>query len=253
MKPSDSTSSGLPVGREVPAQTDRGNLSAVDPGKGPQRLTVMNGLLRRLGVVRPKRHHAWLPAFAGACILLISLAPAACGSAGSAKSASPAYAGYVWQVVAISHDGLVTSIPARLQVALQFSWGGRFSADDSVNTYSGTYRATGGGFTSSALSATGVGYAGHDPAVLLAASAIRTFFDDGVHATVKLIADRLVVGVGSYTLTCQRRGFTPTPPSPVPLDSAPTTSVAAKALAWPAGGVACAAGAPWVEGWPGWL
>jgi hypothetical protein len=50
-----------------------------------------------------------------------------------------------------------------------------------------------------------VGYAGHDPAVLLAISAIGSF-GNGAHATVELTADRLVVGVGSYTLTCQRRG-----------------------------------------------
>jgi hypothetical protein len=56
-----------------------------------------------------------------------------------------------------------------------------------------------------ALSSTLVGYAGHDRAVLLAISAIGSF-GNGVHATVKLTADRLVVGVGSYTLTCRRRG-----------------------------------------------
>ncbi len=30
-------------------------------------------------------------------------------------------------------------------------------------------------------------------------------FGNGVHATVKLTGDRLVVGVSSYTLTCKRR------------------------------------------------
>ena len=40
--------------------------------------------------------------------------------------------------------------------------------------------------------------------MLLAISAIGSF-GHGVHATVTLTGDRLVVGVSSYTLTCQRR------------------------------------------------
>ena len=172
----------------------------------------MNGQFRRQGVW-PIRHRAWFLALIGACILLMSLALAACDSATSAESVSPGFTGYDWQVVAISHDGNVTSIPARLQVALRFSPGGQFGANDSVNFHSGTYRTTGDGFTTSALSSTLVGYAGHDPAVLLAISAIGSF-DSGVRATVKLTADRLVVGVGSYTLTCQRRGPQADVPAP---------------------------------------
>jgi hypothetical protein len=152
-------------------------------------------------------------ALASVCIFATSLALAACGSATSARSVSPGFTGYVWPVVAISHGGRVTSIPARLQVALQFSPGGQFGANDSVNFRSGAYRTTGDGLTTSALSSTGVGYAGHDPAVLLAISAIGSF-DNGVHATVKLTGDRLVVGVGSYTLTCQRRGPQADVPAP---------------------------------------
>jgi hypothetical protein len=164
----------------------------------------MNRLYRRQGELRPVRHRAWFLALAGACTLLVSLALAACGSATSAKSVSAGFTGSAWQVVTISHDGKVTSIPARLQVALRFSPGGQFGANDSVNFHSGTYRRTGDGFTTRALSSTGAGYAGHDRAVLLAISAIGSF-DSGVHATVQLTGDRLVVGVGSYTLTCQRR------------------------------------------------
>ena len=166
---------------------------------------VMNGLYRRQGGAWPVRHRAFLSALAGACTLLVSLALAACGSATSAKSVSAGVTGSAWQVVTISHDGKATSIPTRLQVAMRFSPGGQFGANDSVNFHSGTYRAAGDGFTTSALSSTGAGYAGHDPAVLLAISAIGSF-DNGVHATVQLTGDRLVVGVGSYTLTCQRRG-----------------------------------------------
>jgi hypothetical protein len=57
------------------------------------------------------------------------------------------------------------------------------------------------------------GYAGHDPAVLLAISAIRSF-DNGVHATAQVTGDRLVVGVGPYTLTCQRGGAEADVPAP---------------------------------------
>jgi hypothetical protein len=187
--------------------------AAVDPGEGPERLMVMNGLFRRQAEVRPMRRRPWFLALAGACMLLMSLALAACGPATSARSASPGFTGYVWQVVAISHGGEVTSIPARLQAVLRFSPGGQFGANDSVNFHSGTYRTTRDGFTTSALSSTLVGYAGHDPAVLLAISAIGSF-GDGVHATVKLTAGRLVVGVGSYTLTCQRRGPQADVPTP---------------------------------------
>jgi hypothetical protein len=174
---------------------------------------VMNGLYRRQGVVRPRRRRAWFLALAGACTLLMSLALAACGSATSANSVSAGFTGYDWQVVAISHDGKVTSIPARLQVAMRFSPGGQFGANDSVNFHSGTYRRTGDGFTTSALSSTGAGYAGHDRAALLAISAIGSL-DNGVHATVQLTGDQLVVGVSSYTLTCHRRGAQADVPAP---------------------------------------
>jgi heat shock protein HslJ len=150
-------------------------------------------------------HRARFLALVSAFIFLTSLALAACGSATSSRPVSPGFSGYNWQVVAIGHGGKVTSIPARLRVALQFSPGGQFGASDGVNLHGGTYRTTSDGFTTSALASTLIGYAGHDPAVLLAIRAIGSF-GDGVHATVKLTGDRLAVGVGSYTLTCQRRG-----------------------------------------------
>jgi hypothetical protein len=117
------------------------------------------------------------------------------------------------RLVAISHGGNVTRIPPRLQVDLRFSPGGQFGASDGVNFHGGTYRATGDGFTASALAGTLAGYAGHDPAVLLAISAIGSF-GDGARATAELTGDRLVVGVGCYTLTCQRRGPQADVPSP---------------------------------------
>ncbi len=145
-------------------------------------------------------------ALVGPCLVLVALLLVAC-NAKTPAGPSPGFTGYEWQVVTISHDATVRSIPAWLRVALKFSPDGRFGANDGVNIHSGAYRTTGDGFTVSGMRTTLVGYAGHDPAVLLAINAIGSF-NDGVHATVTLTGDRLVVGVGSYTLTCQRRGLT---------------------------------------------
>ena len=161
----------------------------------------------------PMGRRARFRALVGVGIVLASLALAACGSATSARPVSPGFTGYDWQVIAISHGRNVTSIPARMRVVLQFSPGGQFGANDSINFLSGTYRTTSDGFATSELASTLAGYAGHDPAVLLAISAIGSF-DNGVHATVRLTADRLVVSVGSYTLTCQRRGPQANVPTP---------------------------------------
>jgi len=161
----------------------------------------------------PMAHRAGFLALAGACIVLASLALAACGSAMSATPVSPRFTGYDWQVVAISHGGQVTNIPARIQVVLQFTPGGQFGANDGINFHSGTYRTTSDGFTTGDLASTLAGYAGHDPAVLLAMSAIGSI-DNGAHATVKPAGDRLVVGVGSCMLTCQRGGLRTDAPAP---------------------------------------
>jgi heat shock protein HslJ len=153
-------------------------------------------------------------ALAGACFSLASLASlplAACGPATpprpttSASSAPAGFAGYRWLVVSITHEGKVTSIPARLNVDLRFSPIGRFLADDSINSHSGTFRVTPGGFTTSDVASTAVGYAGHDPVILLSQGAM-TAFGSGVQATVNVSGKRLEVSVGGYTLTCQRHG-----------------------------------------------
>jgi heat shock protein HslJ len=149
-------------------------------------------------------HGAPFLALVGACIVLVALPLAACSSTRPAWS-SPGFIGYDWQVVTISHDGLARSIPARLGVVLQFSRDGQFGANDSVNFHGGTFHTTGDGFTVSDMRMTLIGYAGRDPTVLSSINAIGSF-SDGALATVKLTGDRLVVGVGSYTLTCQRRG-----------------------------------------------
>jgi hypothetical protein len=145
-----------------------------------------------------------LPALVGTGLVLVALLLTACASA-SPTGPTPGFAGYDWQVVAISHDRTVRSIPGSVRVELQFSPDGRFGAHDSVNFRSGAYRATRDGFTVSGMRTTLAGYAGQDPIALLAISAIGSF-NDGVHATAMLTGERLVVGVGAYTLTCQRQG-----------------------------------------------
>lgn len=150
---------------------------------------------------------------AGAWIFLVSLALAACGSVVPASSASPGFTGYDWQVVAIGHGGKVTAIPARLGVALQFWPRGQFGSNDGINGYSGTYRTTGDGFKADVVAGTAMGYAGNDPTTLLSIRAMQSF-DDGARATVSLTGDRLVVNVGSYTLTCLRASLPTDAPAP---------------------------------------
>src|SRR5260370_33963096 len=120
----------------------------------------------------PLGHRCRFLALAAVCIFLASLALAACGSATSARSVSPGFTGYDWQVVAISHNGKVTSIPARLQGALRVSPGGQFGADDNVDFHSGAYRTTSDGFTTIALATTSVGAAALDQAGTLAVLAV---------------------------------------------------------------------------------
>ncbi|MEV4348105.1 hypothetical protein AB0J83_26925 [Actinoplanes sp. NPDC049596] len=126
-------------------------------------------------------------------------------------SASTGFTGYDWPVLSISHDGQETRIPAGMRVALRFSPGGQFGANDSVNFRSGTYRTTGDGFTIGDLFSTLVAYSGDNPAVLLAMSAMDSF-ETNAQATTTLTGNRLVVGVASYTLTCQRGAPRPDDP-----------------------------------------
>jgi heat shock protein HslJ len=169
-----------------------------------------------MSVMRARRalpilHAVRFLAFVSACSCTALLALAACGSAKSpepttsASSALAGFTGYDWRVVAIRHEGQVTSIPARFAVDLRFSRSGRFLANDPVNSHSGTFRITPGGFATSVLGVTAVGYAGHDPVILLSQNAISAF-DNGAQAAVRVTGNRLVVSVASYTLTCQRHG-----------------------------------------------
>jgi hypothetical protein len=74
-----------------------------------------------------------------------------------------------------------------------------------VGGSSGTYDKTRDGFSTSDMSSTMAGYAGHDPVVLVAEGAIWSF-GNGVHAKVRLTGDRLRVTVVGYLLICQRDG-----------------------------------------------
>lgn len=146
-----------------------------------------------------------------AAVALVSAAAAGCATTASGTSpesapdAQAGFAGYKWQVVAIDHAGKEMPVPARYTVYLLFTPDGQFGANEPVNYHGGTYRQTGDGFTTSGMYITAVGYAGHDPVVLLSIDAISAF-DDGVHAKVRLTGDRLAVTVGGYLLTCQRDG-----------------------------------------------
>jgi len=149
-------------------------------------------------------HFRHLP-LASASVCLVALVRAACGSAAAPQSAAT-FTGYKWSVVAIDHDGKHTLVPARYSVYLTFTPNGEFGANDTVNFHSGTYRQTAGGFTTSDVATTLVGYTGADPVVLLAIGAIASF-DQPAHAAVRsLTGDRIAVTVDGYTLTCQRDG-----------------------------------------------
>ena len=144
-----------------------------------------------------------------AALMSVAVAGCATNANGISQQTPPAgqagFAGYRWQVVDIDHAGTQTSVPARYAVYLQFGLNGQFGAHEPVNYHGGTYHSTSDGFTTGGMSSTLVGYAGHDPVVLLSVSAISAF-EDGVRATVRLAGDRLAVSVGGYLLTCQRDG-----------------------------------------------
>jgi hypothetical protein len=138
-------------------------------------------------------------------LALVTLAAAACGGTAGGSSMLAGFAGYKWSVVAISHDGKQTSVPARYNVYLQFAPNGQYGANDPVNYHFGTYRQAGDGFKTSLVAVSAVGYAGNDPVILLSVDAIHGL-DDVADASVKVTGNRLDVVAGGYTLTCQRAG-----------------------------------------------
>jgi hypothetical protein len=137
--------------------------------------------------------------------ILLAAVPLGCSSPASRPTAAARFAGYKWSVVSISHNRKSTPVPGKYPVYLQFAPGGHFGANEPVNHHSGSYRVTPGGFTTSGLSQTLVGYAGHDPVVLLSVSAISAF-GNGVRALADVRGDILTVAVGGYTLVAHRDG-----------------------------------------------
>jgi hypothetical protein len=156
-----------------------------------------------------------------AAAALASLAAAGCGTAAGAPPPGPgpaaraAFTGYKWTVTAIDKSGRKTTVPERYSVGLLFAPDGEFGASDSVNYHSGTYRQADGGFATSSLYTTAIGYAGKDPVVLLAVSAISAF-DDGVRATATVNGDQLTVTIGGYTLVARRDGRQANSPTVIP-------------------------------------
>jgi heat shock protein HslJ len=146
-------------------------------------------------------------------ILLAILLAACSGATGQLPPGQPptgqpsttaAFVGYKWAVTSISHAGQTTPVPGSYSVYLQFAPNGGFLANEPVNSHSGTYQVTQGGFTIGDLGSTLVGYVGHDPVVLVSMSAMEAF--DGAPAQASVSGNTLTVTVGGYTLIAQRDG-----------------------------------------------
>jgi len=159
-----------------------GRLSAVKLGRAPRRA-----------------------ALSGATGILLAAALAACSSAAGQPATEASFAGYKWAVASISHDGKTTPVPRKYPVYLQFTPDGHFGANEPVNYHSGNYRVTPGGFATSGLVQTAVGYSGHDPVVLLSVSAISAFGNQ-VRALASVSGSTMTVTVGSYTLIARQDG-----------------------------------------------
>jgi hypothetical protein len=143
----------------------------------------------------------------GAIGTMLATVLVACSTPAGGPPAGTGFAGYKWTIVSISHDGTITPVPAAAKYALylQFTPDGHFGANDPVNYHSGSYQVTQGGFTTSSLMNTAMGYIGHDPVILLSRSAVSAF-DDAANAKAGVSGNTLTVSVGGYTLTAQRDG-----------------------------------------------
>jgi hypothetical protein len=140
------------------------------------------------------------------------LAAAGCAASSGGASAQAGFAGYKWQITTITDAGKPTSIPASDDVYLAFTPNGQFVANEPVNTHSGTYRQVTGGFTTSDLAVSAVGWTGGPAATALAINAISAF-DDGVHADAAVSGNRMTVTVAGYLLSCLREGQQPNFPA----------------------------------------
>ncbi|GIM98258.1 hypothetical protein Ato02nite_100510 [Paractinoplanes toevensis] len=152
----------------------------------------------------PDRVARRAPLVAVVGVLFVFVLAACSAPAGRAASAA-GFAGYKWAVVSISHGGKTTSVPGKYSVYLQFTPDGHFGANEPVNYHSGSYRVTPDGFTTSGVSSTLAGYAGHDPIVLVAVSAISAF-EDGAPALAGVSGNALTVRAGGYTVVAEKAG-----------------------------------------------
>ena len=152
------------------------------------------------------------PSRAAVAAALLVVVLAGCGSASahspSAVQPGAGFAGYKWAVVSISHDGTAIPVAAKYAVYLQFTPDGHFGANEPVNYHSGRYKLTPGGFTTSDVAQTLVGYAGRDPVILLSVSAISAL-GSGAPARASVTGSILTVTVSGYTLTARRDGPQP--------------------------------------------
>jgi hypothetical protein len=137
--------------------------------------------------------------------VLLAAVLSACSAPAERTATAAGFVGYNWAVVSISHEGMTTSVPGTYSVSLQFTPDGHFGANEPVNYHSGQYRVTPDGFTLSGLSATAAGYAGHDPVIVLAVSAVSAFGNEApVLAAVN--GNALTVTVSGYTLVAEKDG-----------------------------------------------
>jgi hypothetical protein len=162
-----------------------------------------------------------LKAAIAVAVVLIAMAAGGCAAlATTATSATPAtsaahrsatadarFVGWKWLVTSITSHGKQTPISPDQpnQVYVLFTPNGQFAADDPINIHEGYYRLAGDGFTTNGLMVSAVGYAGDDPAKLLAINAISAF-NNGVHAAATVTGNRLDIRVDGYLLSCQRDG-----------------------------------------------
>jgi hypothetical protein len=168
-----------------------------------------------------------------AAAVVLGCVLAACGSvpgqhpsqAGNQSDAG--FVGYKWTVVAITHQGKTTVVPAgdaRTGTYLLFTPDGHFGANEPVNYHGGTYTVTTDGFTTHGMSQTLVGMAGPTPVEVSAVSA----FNDGTRASANVSGDTLTVSISGYAMTARRAGRQANFPPPTQTSGPPPQQASAQ-------------------------
>jgi hypothetical protein len=184
----------------------------------------------QLGTSSRVRRHA----FAVAAAVVLACVLAACGSVSgqhpsqAGNQSDAGFAGYKWTVVAITHQGKTTVVPAgddaRTGTYLLFTPDGHFGANEPVNYHGGTYTVTPGGFTTHGIYQTLVGFAGPPSVEIAAISA----FDDGTHASAEVSGNTLMVSINGYTMTARRAGRQANFPPPAQTSGPPPRQASAQ-------------------------